>query len=259
MPVARARTSDLQRQALPRPVTRRSTPAWIAALVLALVTVVPIPVQAATTWSRNLYVASGFVYQDPYFTACTAASAMSMLNTIALRGTGGAGFGWTPYRVRNNTDPADLRDMTSILVFERANDTLRAVSAGSDAHGWRNALNFYGWGPTAMTDPARMVYEDRAYGSFGSAVKAAVKAIARYGMPVGMLGWAGGHAQVITGYVVAGANPAVSDAFSVQYVYLSDPLRSDRNPEPAGQLRQPALRPPALPVPGLSRDGQPVP
>ena len=153
---------------------------------------------------------------------------MTMLNTIALRGTGGTGFGWSPYRVRNSANPANLRDMTSILAFERSHDTLRAASHGSDAHGWRNALNYYGWGSTAMTNPSRMVYEDRAYGSFGAAVKAAVKAIARYGMPVGMLGWAGGHAQVITGYVVVGANPAVSDAFSVQSVYLSDPLRSDR-------------------------------
>jgi hypothetical protein len=186
LPAARARTSDLPLRASPRPTARRSAAVWIAGLILAFVSIVPIPAQASTTWSRNLYVASGFVYQDPYFTACTAASVMTMLNTIALRRTGGPGFSWTPYRVRNSADPADLRDMTSILAFERSNDTLRTTSAGSDAHGWRNALNYYGWGSTAMTDPSRMVYEDRAYGSFGSAVKAAVKAIARYGMPVGM-------------------------------------------------------------------------
>ncbi len=34
--------------------------------------------------------------------------------------------------------------MTSILAFERSHDTLRSTSAGSDAHGWRNALNYYG-------------------------------------------------------------------------------------------------------------------
>ena len=47
-------------------------------------------------------------------------------------------------------------------------------------------------------------------------------------MPVGILGWAGGHAQVMTGYVVTGADPRVSDAFSVQAVYLSDPLHQNR-------------------------------
>ncbi len=76
-----------------------------------------------------------------------------------------------------------------------------------------------------MTDPARMVYQDRAYRGFKGAVKAAVRAIARFGMPVGILGWAGGHAQVMTGYVVTGQNPAVSNDFVVRYVYLSDPLR----------------------------------
>ena len=63
-----------------------------------------------------------------------------------------------------------------------------------------------------MTDPARMVYKDLAYRSFTGAIKAAVKAIARFGMPVGVLGSAGGHPQILTGYVVAGEDPAVSDA-----------------------------------------------
>ena len=133
---------------------------------------------------------------------------MIMLNTIAARGTGGDGFAWTPYRVKLDPDPANRQDMLSILAFERANDTLRSASHGSDPHGWRNALNAYGWGQDAMTDPARRVYDDREYRTFGGAVRAAVKSIARYSMPVGILGWAGGHAQVMTGYVVTGADPA---------------------------------------------------
>jgi hypothetical protein len=202
--------------------------ATLAVALLALTVVLPGTVAGSATWTRNLFVGRAFVYQDPYYTACTAASAMTMLNTIAIRGSGGAGFGWTPYTVKNNTqNRADYRDMTSILAFERAHDTLRALSRGSDAHGWRNALNFYGWGASAMSDPARMVYADRAYGTFDLAVKAAVRAIARWRMPVGVLGWAGGHAQVITGYVVTGADPSVSDAFQVQALYLSDPLKSD--------------------------------
>jgi hypothetical protein len=203
------------------------------ALVLGLSALVaqvsPGPVRAAGTWTTNLYDYRAFLYQDPYGTACTAASTMIMLNVIAYRRTGGEGFRWTPYRVKNNTsNRADTRDMTSILWWARSHDTLSAWGAGSDGHGWRNALNQYGWGGTAVTDPARRMYDDLEYTSYDAAVHAAVLAIARYRMPVGILAWAGGHAQVMTGYVVDGENPAESDAFTVRYVYLSDPLYSDR-------------------------------
>jgi hypothetical protein len=196
------------------------------ALVIGFVALIgPVAtVHATTTWAKNLYVSSALVYQDPYGTACTAASTMTMLNTIAYRHTGGAGFVWTPYRVKNSTNRADVRDLTSILSFERAHDTLSGSGAGSDAHGWRNALNYYGWGSKAMTDPASRVYQSLAYGSFDSAVHGAVRAIARFGMPVGILSWAGRHAQVMTGYVVDGADPTTSDAFVVRYVYITDPL-----------------------------------
>ena len=182
------------------------------------------PADASTTWSRNLYVSNAFLYQDPYYTACTAASAMHMLNTIAYRHTGGDGFAWRPTRVKKDPDSSNTRDMTSILAFSRRYDTLRSTSAGTDAHGWRNALNYYGWGKAAMTDESRRVYDDRAYTTFGSAMKGAVRAIARYGMPVGVLAWAGGHAQVITGYVVTGKDPRKSSDFTIHWIYLSDPL-----------------------------------
>ena len=246
MPAARVATSLLRNDASSHATSRRTGLAWVAAVALALVTVAPVPApaQASATWSRNLHVPSAMVYQDPYFTACTAASVMTMLNTIAGRGTGGEGFGWVPFRVKNSAIQAETRDMTSILAFERSRDTLRSTSAGSDAHGWRNALNYYGWGLEAMTDPARMVYQDRAYRSFTGAIKAAVKAIARFGMPVGVLGWAGGHAQVLTGYVVVGEDPAVSDAFVVQSVYLSDPLRRNRILNLRVNIEEPAQRQP---------------
>lgn len=186
------------------------------------------PVHAAPIWSKNLYVSNAFLYQDPYGTACVSAAAMIMLNTIAYRQAGGTGFTWTPYRVKSNTsNPRDVRDMTSIQWFARAHDTLSPSGSGSDAHGWRNALNYYGWGMSAMTDPARRVYDDLQYTSYSTAVRAAVKAIARFGKPVGIVGWAGRHAQVMTGYVVEGENPATSDAWVVRYIYLSDPLRSN--------------------------------
>ena len=185
------------------------------------------PAAGATTWTHNLWVDGAFLYQDPYSNACTAAATMFMLNTIAYRGTGGAGFAWTPYRVKDNDDPSDKRDMTSILAFARKHDTLDAEGRGSDPHGWRNALNYHGWGEAAMHDPSLMPYVDRAYSSFDDAVKPAVKAIARRGMPVGLLAWAGRHAYVMTGYEVTGADPRFSGKFTVEAVYLSDPLRAD--------------------------------
>ena len=60
-----------------------------------------------------------------------------MLNLVAMRSVGGVGFRWTP------TNSGAVRD--SILAWERKHDTLPG-GYGSDPHGWRNALNFYGWG-----------------------------------------------------------------------------------------------------------------
>ena len=186
------------------------------------------PVDAAATWTKNLYTSKAFMYQDPYGSACTAAASMIMLNTVAYRSSGGAGFKWTPYKVKNNTvNKSDPRDMTSILWFEKSHDTLSASGSGSDPHGWRNALNFYGWGSGAMTDPAKTVYQDLQFTSYDAAVHAAVRAIATYDMPVGIPTWAGRHAQVMTGYVVDGEDPAISNAFVVRYVYISDPLYAD--------------------------------
>ena len=214
---------------LPERLRSRLRPA-LAALVVALLVVATVGAAAGlagSTWSRNLYNRNGYVYQDPYPTACTAAALMMMLNFTALAHTGGNGFVWTNYRVQRSADPTNYRDMTSILYFERTHDTLRSTSAGSDAHGWRNALNYYGWGKAVMTDPSKRVYDDLAFGTFTAAVKAAIRAIARFHKPVGILGWGGQHAQVITGYIVTGADPALSNDFTIKYIYLSDPLRSD--------------------------------
>jgi hypothetical protein len=185
----------------------------------------PRPAAAATVWSKNLYRSAGFVTQDPYMSACVAAATMMMLNFIDLSDTGGEGFRWTTYRTKKSSDRNNYRDMTSIFWYARAHDTLAPGPSGSDTHGWRNTLNAYGWGSAAMRDPDLRVYDDRQFSTFGSAVKAAVRAIAMFEKPVGILGSAGGHAQVMTGYVVTGEDPAVSDAFTVNYVYLTDPLK----------------------------------
>ena len=172
--------------------------------------------------SMNAFVATGFRFQDPNMAACTAASARSMLNFVAMRSVGGEGFLWIP------TNSSAVRDR--ILAWERKNDTM-AGGDGSDPHGWRNALNYYGWGAGALVAGAR-VYDDFSYSSYSSAMKAAVRALVATGKPVGMLGWRGAHAQMITGYYGLVGNPFAQDAtgkytntFTVSGFYLSDPLR----------------------------------
>ena len=179
----------------------------------------------STPVSLNLYVTRMFRYQDPNYTACTAASTMDMLNFIAATHSGGVDFRW---RV-NVTSP--MRD--AILRFERAHDTLARTARGSDPHGWRNALNYYGWG-SATLNFARQVYVDRAYSSYGDAIRDAVRQLALTRKPIGMLGWAGKHAQMITGYYGLHGDPLAKNAdgswtnqFSVDGLYVTDPLRSD--------------------------------
>jgi hypothetical protein len=178
---------------------------------------------AATPTALNLYLSGSFLYQDPNYYACTSASAMTMLNMVSLQGSGGTGFKWAVNRTGATRD--------SMLQWERKNDTL-AGGNGSDPHGWRNALNYYGWGSAALWNGSR-IYDDRAFSAYDSAVKAAVRAIVRYRKPVGMLARAGQHAQIITGYYGLSGDPFAKDAagnytnyFTVSGFYVSDPLKS---------------------------------
>jgi hypothetical protein len=174
----------------------------------------PTATVAPSTWTFDLYNAAAERYQDPDMTACTAASTESMLNTIAATGSG-SGLVWRPTTSYSTEE--------SILAYERAHMTMLTTSAGSDPNGWRNALNYFGWGSIDAG-----IYRDVAYGSFDAAARATVLALAATHKPVGILGHAGGHAQFVTGYRVTGADPATgSSAFAVVGVYLTDPLRSN--------------------------------
>jgi hypothetical protein len=173
----------------------------------------------------NLFVASGFRHQDPNSAACTATSVRSMLNFVASRSTGGDGFIWTP------TVSGSMRDR--ILAWQRSHDTL-VGGRGSDPHGWRNALNYYGWGAGALLAGAR-VYDDFAYRSYDGAMRAVIRALIRTGKPVGVLGWRGTHAQMITGYYGLVGDPFGRDtagnyrnSFSVAGFYVTDPLRRSK-------------------------------
>jgi len=178
---------------------------------------IPKPILESKTYKMNLYDARLVRYQDPNYTACVATATQMMLNFVASNGAKGDGFRWntsTSYTTQQN-----------ILAWERSHDAYAPSSPGTDPHGWRNGLNFYGWG--SYTNASAMTYQDLSYTSYTAAVKAAVSAIATFDKPVGILGWAGGHAQFINGYEVYGQDPAVSSDFRVVAVYLTDPLRSD--------------------------------
>jgi hypothetical protein len=173
--------------------------------------------------SLDLFVGSGFMYQDPNMYACTATSAVDILNFIALGGTGGSGFRWTPTR------SASTRDW--ILNWEHTHDTL-AGGNGSDPHGVRNAINQFGWGKIALTAPYR-VYDDIAFYTFDGAMKRTVRAMIETRKPVAILAWAGRHMQMVVGYYGLSGDPFAKDslghytnAFTVAGFYLVDPLKS---------------------------------
>jgi hypothetical protein len=139
-----------------------------------------------------------------------------MLNFVATNSSNpGAGFSWGPTTAYATQE--------SILAYERAHMTMLTSSAGTDPNGWRNALNYYGWGSMDAG-----VYVTQSYGSYLAAAKGAIIDMARTNKPVGILGWAGGHAQILNGYTVTGADPATgSTNFTINTVYITDPLASD--------------------------------
>lgn len=216
-----------------RPIGLARWSPLLAAVVALLVLAAPaqasgiggtLDVARRTPTQIDLFVADGFRFQDPNMTACTAASVMDMLNFVALGGTGGDAFDW-------RLSLSDTRQ-SQILAWEQAHDTMKA-SIGSDVHGWRNALNAFGWGAATLWEGQR-IYDERMYGAYDTAVKDAVRAIASTRKPVAMLGWAGDHAQMITGYYGLAGDPFAMDdtgryinTFTVGGFYIADPLRAD--------------------------------
>jgi hypothetical protein len=168
---------------------------------------------APATWTLDISDPRADRWQDPDLTACTAAATASMLNDIYYTGSA-SGLVWQP--------TTSYTDQEAILAYERANMTMLTTSAGTDPHGWRNALNYYGWGSVTAA-----VYRDSSYGSFDTAAKAVVSALARYHKPVGILAHAGRHSQYVVGYMVTGDDPSTgSTNFTIMGVDLTDTLQS---------------------------------
>jgi hypothetical protein len=157
--------------------------------------------------------------------ACVAASALMMLNMVALWRDFEAMEGQPYPRPQLNGWAPDVSyaKMEELLAYQRETGTMDLRDPGSDAHGWRNSLNYYGWGAMEAD-----VYRDLTFTSFEDAAKATVLSLAVYRKPVGVLGWAGDHAQIITGYKVAGDDPRTGRTdFKIVGVYLTDPLKAD--------------------------------
>jgi hypothetical protein len=189
----------------------------------------PTPAQSAKpangTWTYDVYDARAVRWQDPDLSACTAASALIMLNMAmywhdytslaAGRANAKAPTQWKPTVLYTTQE--------SVLAYQRKTGTMLLSWRGADAHGWRNALNYYGWGSTKAG-----VFKDQSFTSFDTAVQSTVRAIALFRKPVGILAWAGDHAQIVTGYKVTGEDPRTGGtAFTVIGVYVTDPLKGD--------------------------------
>jgi hypothetical protein len=193
----------------------------LAAVIAVLAGQATVP--DTTTYVYNLFTPKAVRYQNPDYAACTAASTMVMLNTIYYATDpnrrlkpGELEFIWKPDVTRDK--------QTRILKWERKNMTMPYWQSGSDVHGWRNALNYYGWGSMQAGK-----YADLAFPTFDQAVKATVRSIALTGQPVGILTWYGSHAQYVTGYSVTGQDPRTGSLdFRVNGVYLTDPLKWQR-------------------------------
>jgi len=156
-----------------------TTPASISASTLA-----PSPAATPGSWTLDLYDARAVRWQNPDVSACTAASALMMLNMAvywqdyvplgALAPVPSPPRGWKP--------DITLARQKSILAYQRKTGTMSLSWPGADAHGWRNSLNYYGWGSINAG-----VYGDQSFISFAAAARATVTAIALYRKPVGIL------------------------------------------------------------------------
>ena len=178
---------------------------------------------SADSSPAGLHTLDLYDYRDVTFQRpgndCTANSTEIMLNLVATTSPAkGAGFSWDA--------TLSVSTQGRILQYQRDHMTMLAKSAGSDAHGWRNSLNYFGWGSINAG-----VYADRAYGSYAEAARAAVVALATTGKPVGVLARGGGFCQVMSGYTVRGADPATgSTDFSIVSVYLTDTAGAQNKP-----------------------------
>lgn len=163
-------------------------------------------------WIGNLYDGRAVRYQQPDPYACTATAALMMLNMAAYIDAGTPAMVWNP--------TISYSTQSAILAWERDHMTEpTSGTVGSDPHGWRNALNYFGWGAVDAD-----VYRDFAFDNFDSAVRQAIVSAAQFGKPSGLLMLNGIHAAVLNGWDVTGDDPRTgSTNFTINGIYLTDP------------------------------------
>jgi len=149
------------------------------------------------TYTRDMYFVGAYEHQVDNRT-CTAASTAMMMNMLARR-------------------DLNLSQMT-ILRYEQKREALNdKTQRGSDPLGWSRAATYFSKYTSRPT-----TYRWEAYSSESAALRRAAYQIAATGKAVGLTVLHGKHAVVMTGFI-ASANPT-KGAFTLQYVYISDPL-----------------------------------
>jgi hypothetical protein len=106
----------------------------------------------------------------------------------------------------------DRSSATQTALAKLAKSLSNAPYGGTEPLGWARGLQKRGAGKyEVLVEPTMM-----------AAVKRGIVAMRATGRPVGLLVWRGAHSWVLHGFE-ATADPAGPDAWSVKYVYVSDP------------------------------------
>jgi hypothetical protein len=153
------------------------------------------PAPLRQPFALNLYRDGDFVPQYT-FDWCVAASIQMAHNLIDDTGGGT----WA-----DRAQQGELWEMARA----RSSDSFN----GANPYGWAEVLTASGMGPYSVVSVA----------DYNEALRAAARAIAETGRPVGLVMWSGRHAWVMSGFESLG-DPSVFPDFQVTGVRVLDPL-----------------------------------
>jgi len=159
---------------------------------------------------KNLFSHKGTVIQYNNVN-CVPASVQMMLNFTYLNGTMPEGFEW-----KLNTSN---KMQSKLGAWIRDHDELYSGGRGSDPDGFRNGLNKFS-GVGNFKKQNKMLYEVVPVDNREKAMKIIASSIKEHDKPVGLIGWNGKHAQVVTGY-------ELSENGKVKALLITSSLRSD--------------------------------
>jgi hypothetical protein len=186
------------------PLARLERRTTIIAVVVALLGVISAPLGAASpaaaalpawTGSINLYRTGVFSTQDTW-RWCTAADVQIMRNIVDHR-----------------QDHTRANQQAYYTYMRAHNQYALPAKDGVDPAGWAAGLRRW------VDSRYRVV----ASSTFSAALRSAVTNLRKTNRPVGLLVAHGGHAWVLNGFS-ATADPAVTNRFSIRYVWVTGPL-----------------------------------